>query len=140
MERWSAGTLTLERENNLLRKGKIEERGHTGREGISGTRAPISALGLFCTPPLVPLIPLIPLAPQTANRVVIPVTRNCENFDFVFSEISAKHEIKFFAKLRKQKFAQPPYQSWSLVPGFAFPRSRVPGVLGTRARGNAIFF
>ena len=27
-------------------------------------------------------------------------------------------------------------QSWARVPGFAF---RVPGVLGTRARGNAIF-
>ena len=26
------------------------------------------------------------------------------------------------------------------VPRFAFPRSRIPGVLGTRARGNAIFF
>ena len=30
-------------------------------------------------------------------------------------------------------------QSWARIPGFAFPRSRVPGVLGTRARGNAIF-
>ena len=31
-------------------------------------------------------------------------------------------------------------QSWAHVPGFAFPRSRVPGVLGTWARRNAIFF
>ena len=31
-------------------------------------------------------------------------------------------------------------QSWARIPGFAFPHSRVPGVLGTRARGNVIFF
>ena len=31
-------------------------------------------------------------------------------------------------------------QSWARVPGFAFPRFRVPGVLGTWARGNEISF
>ena len=31
-------------------------------------------------------------------------------------------------------------QSWARVPGFAFPHSRVPGVLGTWAHGNEIIF
>ena len=30
-------------------------------------------------------------------------------------------------------------QRWAHVPGFAFPCSRVPGILGTRARENANF-
>ena len=30
-------------------------------------------------------------------------------------------------------------QRWARVPGFAFPCSRVPGILGTRASGNANF-
>ena len=30
-------------------------------------------------------------------------------------------------------------QRWARVPGFAFPRARVPGILGARARENANF-
>ena len=30
-------------------------------------------------------------------------------------------------------------QRWARVPGFLFLRSRVPGILGTRARGNSNF-
>ena len=30
-------------------------------------------------------------------------------------------------------------QRWAPVPGFLFLRSRVPGILGTRARGNSNF-
>ena len=30
-------------------------------------------------------------------------------------------------------------QRWAHVLGFAFPHARVPGILGTRARGNANF-
>ena len=30
-------------------------------------------------------------------------------------------------------------QRWARILGFAFPRSRVPGILGTQARGNANF-
>ena len=30
-------------------------------------------------------------------------------------------------------------QRWACILGFAFPRSRVPGILGTRARGNTNF-
>ena len=32
-----------------------------------------------------------------------------------------------------------PYQGWAHVPGFRFPCSRFPGILGTRERGKANF-
>ena len=47
--------------------------------------------------------------------------------------------LTYIIHLTKPPWFYTPWQRWALVPGFAFPHSRGPGILGTRARGNAHF-
>ena len=45
--------------------------------------------------------------------------------------------IKFISIIKVYLMKPIVYQRWARVPGFAFPRSRVPGISGTRERGIA---